>query len=60
MERVLANTDKTIVETGGVTSYLPLPEIRKRAQAPAPDITVTAPATSEAKPPKPTNQVEGQ
>jgi len=32
MESVLANTDKTIVETGGVTSYLPLPEIRRRAQ----------------------------
>lgn len=33
MERVLSQTDKTIVEAGGVTTYLPLPEIRKRAQA---------------------------
>ena len=28
MERVLAQTDKTIVEADGVTPYLPLPEIR--------------------------------
>lgn len=33
MERVLRKTDKTVVETPGVTTYLPLPEIRKRAQA---------------------------
>jgi len=32
MERVLSQTDKTIVETPGVTAYLPLPEIRKRTQ----------------------------
>lgn len=31
MERVLRQTDKTVVETGGVTTYLPLPEVRKRA-----------------------------
>ncbi|MXP15799.1 FtsH protease activity modulator HflK [Altererythrobacter confluentis] len=35
MERVLSQTDKTIVEANGVQTYLPLPEIRKRA-APAP------------------------
>ena len=36
MERVLAQTDKTIIEAQGVTPYLPLPEIRRRAQqAPA-------------------------
>jgi membrane protease subunit HflK len=36
MERVLSQTDKTIVETGGVSAYLPLPELRRRAQeAPA-------------------------
>jgi membrane protease subunit HflK len=36
MERVLSQTDKTIVEPTGVTPYLPLPEIRRRAnQAPA-------------------------
>ncbi len=33
MERVLRKTDKTVVETDGVQTYLPLPEIRKRAQA---------------------------
>ena len=44
MERVLSKTDKTIVETEGVTTYLPLPEIRKRAQQqPAPVATATAP-----------------
>ena len=32
MESVLSNTDKTIVEADGVTPYLPLPEIRRRAQ----------------------------
>ena len=37
MESVLANTDKTIVEADGVTPYLPLPELRRRAQQnPAP------------------------
>jgi membrane protease subunit HflK len=36
MESVLGKTDKTIVESGGVTPYLPLPELRRRAQqAPA-------------------------
>lgn len=42
MERVLSETDKTIVETEGVTTYLPLPEIRRRAQKSAPTTTVTA------------------
>lgn len=32
MERILAETDMTIVEAGGVTPYLPLPEIQRRAQ----------------------------
>ncbi|SCW68851.1 protease FtsH subunit HflK [Sphingobium faniae] len=36
MEGVLANVDKTIVEGGNVTPYLPLPELRKRAQAATP------------------------
>jgi modulator of FtsH protease HflK len=45
MEQVLAKADKTIVESGNVTPYLPLPEIRRRAAAkPAaaaePDVTV--------------------
>jgi membrane protease subunit HflK len=33
MEQVLAPLDKVIVESNGVTPYLPLPEIRKRAAA---------------------------
>jgi membrane protease subunit HflK len=36
MESVLSKTDKTVVETGNVTPYLPLPEVRRRAQQPAP------------------------
>jgi len=44
MERVLAVTDKTIVEADGVTPYLPLPEIRRRATANQPQITVDAAA----------------
>ena len=43
MERVLSQTDKTIVETGNVTPYLPLPEIRRRAQQSSPATVVTAP-----------------
>ncbi len=39
MEQVLGKVDKTIVETGGVTPYLPIPEFKSR---PAPkDETVT-------------------
>jgi membrane protease subunit HflK len=46
MERVLANNDKVIVEANGVTPYLPLPEMRRRAQAsPTPSASAT-PATS--------------
>ncbi len=42
MEKVLAQNDKTIIEAEGVTPYLPLPEIRRRATASAtqPEITV--------------------
>jgi membrane protease subunit HflK len=36
MESVLSKTDKTIVEANGVTSYLPLPEIKRRAVNPPP------------------------
>lgn len=36
MESVLRKTDKTVVETNGVQSYLPLPEIRRRAVTPPP------------------------
>jgi membrane protease subunit HflK len=37
MERVLRKTDKVVIEAPGVTSYLPLPEIKKRAE-PAPEL----------------------
>jgi len=40
MEQVLAGIDKTIVETGGVQTYLPLPEIQRRAR-PTPPVTPT-------------------
>ena len=33
MEGVLSNVDKTIIESGNVTPYLPLPELNRRAQA---------------------------
>ncbi|WP_305097039.1 FtsH protease activity modulator HflK [Croceibacterium aestuarii] len=36
MERVLRNTDKTVIEAQGVTPYLPLPELKRRAQAATP------------------------
>ncbi len=32
MERVLSNNDKVVVETNGVTPYLPLPAIRRKPQ----------------------------
>jgi len=35
MEQILSKTDKTIVEGGNVTPYLPLPELKRRAQQPA-------------------------
>ncbi|MEO6388887.1 MAG: protease modulator HflK [Croceibacterium sp.] len=35
MERVLRQTDKTVIETPGVTPYLPLPELRRQSAAPA-------------------------
>ena len=41
MERVLSKTDKTVVETNGVQTYLPLPELRRRAQQAPPTNTVT-------------------
>ena len=33
MENVLSKVDKTIVTANGVTPYLPLPEIQRRAAA---------------------------
>jgi membrane protease subunit HflK len=35
MERVLRQTDKTVIEAQGVTPYLPLPEVRRSADAAA-------------------------
>ena len=32
MESVLAKTDKTVIEADGVQTYLPLPEVQRRAQ----------------------------
>jgi modulator of FtsH protease HflK len=42
MERVLRNNDKVIVEANGVTPYLPLQELRRKA---APAATPAAPTT---------------
>ena len=42
MESVLGKTDKTVIESQGVTPYLPLPEVRRRAQQ-----TATPPAAAE-------------
>jgi membrane protease subunit HflK len=47
MESVLAKVDKTVVESGNVQTYLPLPEVRRRAvQPPAPPSTAGANAQS--------------
>nr|WP_298931212.1 protease modulator HflK [uncultured Erythrobacter sp.] len=46
MEKVLAVTDKTVVEAEGVTPYLPLPELRRRAAPPEP-ITVQPQSNSQ-------------
>ena len=49
MERVLRQTDKTVVEPGGVTTYLPLPELRQRSQQQAarPQAPAAAPAREQ-------------
>ena len=41
MEQVLGKVDKTIVETGGVTPYLPIPEFQKKAAPKDQPVTVT-------------------
>ncbi len=38
MEQILSTTDKTIVESGNVTPYLPLPEIKKRVERAASEV----------------------
>jgi modulator of FtsH protease HflK len=45
MEAVLANTDKTVVEAGGVTPYLPLPEMGRRSRSAAAPTLPAAPST---------------
>ena len=44
MEKVLAKVDKTVIDVPGVTPYLPLPEVRRRANAPPPAAEPAAPA----------------
>lgn len=41
MEQVLGPVDKTVVEGGGVTPYLPLPEIKRRAEKTDDNVVVT-------------------
>ncbi len=41
MEQVLGKVDKTVVETGGVTPYLPIPEFQKKPAQKAEPVTVT-------------------
>ncbi len=41
MEQVLGKVDKTVVETGGVTPYLPIPEFQKKAATKDAPVTVT-------------------
>ena len=49
MERVLGQTDKTIVETeGGVTPYLPLPEINRRRSGNGVGAVAPSPAQPQA------------
>jgi membrane protease subunit HflK len=36
MERVLRKTDKVVIEAPGVQAYLPLPELKRRAEAAEP------------------------
>ncbi|WP_076068214.1 FtsH protease activity modulator HflK [Sphingomonas montana] len=47
MEDVLAKTDKTVVETPGVTSYLPLNQLPRAAAPPATPAAPAAPAVQE-------------
>ncbi|MEP3049845.1 MAG: protease modulator HflK [Erythrobacter sp.] len=48
IERVLAQTDKTIIEADGVTSYLPLSEVQRRtSQSAQPAEVVTAPTPAQ-------------
>jgi membrane protease subunit HflK len=44
MEKLLTKVDKTIINVPGVTPYLPLPEMRRRARAVAEPAPASAPA----------------
>ncbi|MDT0576792.1 protease modulator HflK [Croceicoccus sp. F390] len=48
MERVLSQTDKTIVEADGVVPYLPLPEVNRTNRGSAPAATPAAPPATNA------------
>ncbi len=41
MESVLSKVDKTVVESGGVTPYLPIPEFKNRTRASTGEVTAT-------------------
>ena len=41
MESVLSKVDKTIVESGGVTPYLPIPEFKRKGNASNSEATAT-------------------
>lgn len=41
MEKVLAKVDKTVIDAPGITPYLPLPEVRRRAAPAAPPVEPT-------------------
>lgn len=48
MERVISENDTVVAEPKNMNSYLPIPEMRRRADPAASDITVTAgPATTQ-------------
>lgn len=47
MERVLRDTDKTVVEAPGVTTYLPLPEMRRGAKQSANNSTTPSAKPAE-------------
>ena len=49
MESVLSKVDKTIIEPAGVTTYLPLPELKRRAAAAEPSAADTASSSASGK-----------
>lgn len=49
MESVLSKVDKTVVEPNSVQTYLPLPEVQRRARTASPEATTVQPSVSQAK-----------